>query len=239
MNLTKCSSYKKSLPISYSLGVFPTLELLENKSEAVEQILLSSKSGSNEGVYKILALCKKKNIHFEYSDKSITRLGGNGSIYAVGVFKKYQNQLDQSANHLVLVNPQDTGNLGSIIRTALAFNVVNLSIISPAVDIFDPKTVRAAMGANFKINFAYFSSFEEYADKFTRPFFLFMTNGEQELSKVDFSSPCSFVFGSESAGLSKELTHYGKTVYINQSNQVDSLNLAVAVGVSLYQISNN
>jgi len=239
MALSKCSRYQKDLPISYSLGVYPTLELLQSQPQQVEQVLLSSKGSKNSGVEKIIRLCQEKGIRLEQADKVITRLGGNGSTYAVGVFRKYSSPLNPSASHLVLVNPQDTGNLGCVIRTALAFGIADLGIIALAVDIFDPKTIRAAMGANFKINFEYFADFSQYASRFDRPLFLFMTDGRQELSLTNFPNLLSLVFGSESGGLSNKFTQYGQTVRITQSGQVDSLNLAVAVGIGLHSVKLN
>ena len=53
------------------------------------------------------------------------------------------------ANHVVLVNPGDMGNMGTIIRTMLGFNYSNLAIIKPGVDVFDPRVIRASMGALF------------------------------------------------------------------------------------------
>ena len=43
---------------------------------------------------------------------------------------------------MVLVNPSDMGNMGTIIRTMLGFNYVNLAIIRPGVDVFDPRVIR-------------------------------------------------------------------------------------------------
>lgn len=72
------------------------------------------------------------------------------------------------ANHVVLVNPGDMGNMGTIIRTMLGFNYSNLTIIKPGVDVFDPRVIRASMGALFNINFEYFDSFSEYLDKYPK-----------------------------------------------------------------------
>lgn len=59
-----------------------------------------------------------------------------------------------NANHVVLVNPGILGNMGTIIRTMLGFNYTNLAIIRPG-DVFDPRVVRASMGALFNINFEF------------------------------------------------------------------------------------
>ena len=44
----------------------------------------------------------------------------------------------------------------------LGFNYYNLAIIRPGVDVFDPRVLRASMGAMFHLNIEYFDSFEDY-----------------------------------------------------------------------------
>lgn len=61
------------------------------------------------------------------------------------------NETILDGNHVVLVNPSNAGNLGTIIRSCIGFGVEDIAIILPAVDLFDPKTIRASMGAKAKI----------------------------------------------------------------------------------------
>ena len=80
----------------------------------------------------------------------------------MGLFRKYETDFDGAKSHLVLVNPSNMGNLGTIIRTSIGFGINNLAIIRPAVDIYDPKCIRSSMGAFFELNFKYFDSFNDY-----------------------------------------------------------------------------
>jgi len=235
MNDVKTVPYQKKFGYSYAFGVFPTIELLENRPKDVIKVMLSSRGKSSPGVQKIQALCNKFQIKTEWAEGLITKIGGNVNTYAVGVFQKYAMKLEAGVNHLVLVSPEDTGNLGTILRTCLGFGIKNLAIIKPAVDIFDPKTVRASMGSVFKINFQYYDDFELYRQEHKNNLYCFMTNAKDELSATEFSEPFSLVFGSESAGLPKDFVNFGKSVFIKQSKHIDSLNLAVAVAVSLYK----
>ncbi len=73
-------------------------------------------------------------------------------------------ELEREKNHIVLVEPRNMGNAGTIIRTMLGFGYKNLALIEPAVDVFDPKVVRSTMGALFRINFEYFQTWEEYIE---------------------------------------------------------------------------
>lgn len=61
-----------------------------------------------------------------------------------------------------------------------------------------------------------------------------MTDGRVDLAQVAFHPPYALVFGPEGAGLGPEYHDLGTSVRIPQSSRVDSLNLAVAVGIALY-----
>ena len=229
--------YRKSFDYSYSLGVFPTIELLKHKAKSVLEVLISSKGKKNQGVLEITEVCRSRNIKIEVNDKLIGRLSPKENCYAIGIFRKFQTQLSGGKNHLVLVNPANMGNLGTIMRTMAGFHIDSLGIIEPSVDVFNPNVIRSSMGSVFQIFFQYFGSINEYIRSFDSNLYTFMTNGEQILDEVSFKEPFSLVFGNESSGLPDEYLKLGTSVNIPHSKNVDSLNLSIAVGVSLYQAS--
>jgi TrmH family RNA methyltransferase len=232
-------AYKKDFEYSYTLGVFPTLELLNSQIDKVIEVVLSSEGMENEGVIKIIDICKEYNIKYEINNKVINRISKKQNCYAIGVFKKYNIKLDMDKNHLVLVEPSDMGNLGTIIRTMLGFNIKNLAIIKPAVDIYDPKAIRASMGATFKISFEYFDSFEEYMMSFNHNIYTFMLDAKESLYDVNIKKdkPFSLVFGNEGSGLSHEFSNIGTSIIIPHSSEIDSLNLSIAVGIAIYEFT--
>lgn len=228
-------AYKKDFAHSYTLGVFPTLELLQRQPGSAMQVLLDSRGTKNEGVSKIKEICSGKRIPFEINDKVVSRLSPKENVYAIGIFKKYSCQLEADKNHLALVNPGDMGNLGTVIRTMTGFGVTNLAIVRPAVDIFDPKVVRASMGALFSLSFEYFNAFNNYQARFNHAVYPFMTNGKLSLDKIGFRTPFTLVFGNESSGLPGSFLQVGTSVSIPHSKDIDSLNLPTAVGIALYE----
>jgi TrmH family RNA methyltransferase len=234
-SIGKLRFYKKSLDYSYSIGVFPTIELLTQLPEMVQKVVLSSKSSKNAGVAKIRDLCGKKTIKIEESDKFIKKNSGKENCYAIGVFNKYERNITPGKNHLLLAGIRDMGNLGTICRTMLGFNMTNLAIIKPAADIFNPKVVRASMGSLFQLNFQYFEGYNEYQRKFSNTPYPFITDGKEELANVSFNEPYTLIFGSEAAGLDESFKETGTSVRIPQGTRVDSLNLSVAVGIALYE----
>jgi TrmH family RNA methyltransferase len=234
----RLKTYKKDFHYSYAFGVFATLELLQNRPELVLKILTHSRGTDNAGVDKIRALCLQHDIAVEQADKAVERLGKRGDTYAIGVFEKATHPLNAAVNHLVLVNPSNTGNLGTVLRTMLGFGYANLGLIPPAVDIYDPRVVRASMGALFQINFATFERFEDYQAAFpSHAVYPFMTDGSISLAQATFEQPHTLVFGNESAGLPDAYHNVGMAVSIPQHDAIDSLNLAVAVGIGLYASS--
>ncbi len=229
----KLKRYKKEYDYSYSLGLYPTIELLKYKPECVRQLVFHSKFASSEGARVISESSAKHSVPVEWSDRIVETLSPKKNCYVVGVFDKYYSSLDTDADHVVLVNPSDNGNLGTILRTMLAFEVENLAIVSPAVDVFSPDVIRASMGALFRVNVEYMDDIRTYRSEFDRPLFLFMTDGDQSLEEIVWEHPAGLVFGNESSGLPDEYRQLGYSVYLPQSGKVDSLNLAVAAGIVL------
>jgi TrmH family RNA methyltransferase len=228
--------YKKSFEHSYTLGIFPTVELITIRPESVIKVLVSSSYRADSDM-DILKLCKEYNIKTEINDKAINKISSKENCYVAGVFQKYQCDLSESS-HIVLVNPSNMGNMGTIIRTLTGFGLSDLAIISPGVDIFDPKVIRASMGAIFKINFKYYDSFGEYYNNFIKhKFYTFMLKGAISLKEVnhDISESFSLIFGNEATGLNDSFAHIGTSIIIKHTDRIDSLNLTIAAGIAMYQ----
>lgn len=238
-------SYKKDFDYSYTLGAFPSFELIKAMPEAVTEVFAHSSFTDME---KLQSLCAEKNVKLTVNDKIINKLSDKGNVYVIAVFEKYAQKLDNSKPHIVLVNPSDMGNMGTIIRTAVGFGIMDMAVIEPAADSFNPKTVRASMGSLFRIRHQKFSSFKEYADytgvdlsdrNAKRQIFTFMLNGENQLTVSSCPKPelFSLVFGNEATGLPNEFLDYGTSIIIPQSEYVDSLNLTIAAGVGMYMFT--
>jgi TrmH family RNA methyltransferase len=214
------------------------MELLLHRPQKALGVIAHPRGAGNEGITKIQALCEKHLIPFEIQDKAFGRIGAREIDYAVGVFKKVEVRLDRAGDHVVLVTPGGMGNLGTILRTMLGFNFQDLAIIQPAADIFHPDTVRASMGALFQLRYQRFDSFKQYQKIYDRNFYCMMTDGRVNLWDVAFESPFGLIFGNESSGLPEVFNSTGTSVKIHQSNKIDSFNLAVSLGVTLYEARN-
>ena len=159
--------YRKEDSVSYSLGITLTFELLKFKTEYVNRVFVHSAMKQGDTLDKLLKLCKDSDIEVVYADKIFNVLSQKDNCYVIGEFRKFESGLDKDSSHIVLVNPSNAGNMGTIMRSALGFGMNRMAIIRPAVDAFDPKVVRASMGAIFSTEFVYFDSFDEYMKKYT------------------------------------------------------------------------
>jgi len=230
--------YKKEYKHSYAIGVYPTLELLEHTHPNVICVVIHPNGKVNKGAKKIQGTCEELEIPIHFEEKTFKRIGARDNDFAFGVFKKELPQLIESENHIVLVNPMSKGNLGTIMRTMVGFGFLNLSIIQPSSDIYHPDVVRASMGAIFQLHIENFQTFNEYCESFEQNIYTLMTNGKKILNEETFIQPFCLVFGNESSGLNETFHSLGNSVKIPQNNKIDSLNLAVAAGITMYQTSN-
>lgn len=227
--------YQKGFEHSYAYGVFPTIELLTHRPDCALRVLLSSKGEGSDGFARIHDLCRAANVPAETADRTLQRLGTRDNEHAVGVFRKFDSPLETGANHVLLYQPSDMGNLGAIMRTMLAFDVTDLAVITPAADVYHPKVVRASMGGLFQMRFETFNGLEEYRSRFDRRLYPLTTGSGTDLTATEFAQPWTLMLGGEGPGLPEEHIRAGECVRIPQSGRVDSLNLAVAAGVALYE----
>lgn len=232
----KFQKYDKDLEYSYTLGFFPTIELVVYQPKQVIKVIFSKKAEKSKAFLDLIDECKQKNIPIELDERQVEKLAQKDNTYVVGIFKKYEQSLQKSENHVLLYKPADIGNMGMIIRSALAFNIQNIGIISPGVDCFNPKVIRASMGAFFNCNIQYFASLDEYVNLFKNKLYIFDIKGEKFLHESKITKPFTFFFGTEGDGLPDKLLQYGEVTKIPyESSQVESLNLANSVSIALYQ----
>ena len=236
----KLTKYNKNNDYSYTFGIFPTFELVKNRAERVIKIILSSKLKISEDVKNLLNLCEKKNIRIEYDDRVINRVADKENCFVVGVFEKYETKFDITDRNLVLFNPSDMGNMGTIMRTMLGFGISNLIIIKPAVDHFNPKVIRASMGAIFSLNILEFDSIGSYLERSKNKKYFFMLKGNNILGKFEIKDKkYDLIFGNEASGLPENLLNYDESVVIKHTNKIDSLNLPISIGIALYEFTKN
>jgi TrmH family RNA methyltransferase len=135
---------------------------------------------------------------------------------------------------------RDPGNLGTVIRTVDAVGARGLILVGDTTDPFSPETVRATMGSVFAVPIARASVQEFLA---WRKNFAGLVAGTHLKGAVDYRSvdyagrPVLLLMGNEQQGLPDDLAAAcDRLLRIPQAGRADSLNLAVATGVMLYEV---
>lgn len=132
----------------------------------------------------------------------------------------------------------DPGNLGTLARTALAVGADALLLLPGTVDYYNPKVVRASMGAVFNLPAYQASDNDEAYGLLRRTTVKILTaaaGGNTPYYEADLTVPLAWVFGSESEGVDDFwLRIADDTVYLPMSDHSESLNVAVSAGVLLY-----
>ena len=229
-------AYRTELDYSYAPGIFPSMEALLARPERVRRILVHSAAEGREGIGKLTALAGEHRIRVEEADRALGRISGKENCYAAAVFGKFTDTLRGDQPHVVLHNPGDAGNVGTILRTALGLGMEDVALIRPCVDVFDPRVVRASMGSLFRLRVRVYDTFEEYRAEFPdRALYPFMLDASVPLGEItDIPEVYSLIFGNEGSGLPPEFAGMGQSVRIESNDKVDSLNLGIAAAIGIY-----
>lgn len=147
--------------------------------------------------------------------------------------------LGQPPGWVALDRVADPGNLGTIMRTADAVGASGLILIGPSTDPYDPAALRGSMGAIFALGLARATPATFAAWKRERGAFVLGTSDKapNDYQALVYPQPLVLLMGSEREGLSPELLALcDALVSLPMRGRSDSLNLAVATGVMLYEL---
>lgn len=140
---------------------------------------------------------------------------------------------------LVLDGVQDPGNVGTLLRTAFALGSPGGILLSGTADPWNPKVLRGAMGATFRFPFASAADGEFAAWVATHGVTLWVASVEgKALQRARPAGPLAVVVGNEGAGVRdtvQSLAH--QLVAIPLARGAESLNVAVAAGILLYEVT--
>lgn len=147
----------------------------------------------------------------------------------------------KGSKFLILDGIQDPGNLGTIIRSAVAFNIDTIVLTENTVDLYNPKVLRATQGMFFHINVVTMSGVEAVT-KIRRAgipvYGTSVTNGYdvRELAE-DEKKKFALVMGNEGNGVREEVSSLcSKNLYISMNKKVESLNVGIATSILLYEL---
>lgn len=140
---------------------------------------------------------------------------------------------------IALDHVRDPGNLGTIIRTADAVGASGVILVGETTDPFAVEAVRATMGSLFHVPIAKMSrdAFKALARRWPGAVVGTHLSGADDYRSVEYKAPTLLLMGNEQAGLPDDMAEAcSRLVRIPQAGQADSLNLAVATAVMLFEI---
>ena len=155
----------------------------------------------------------------------------------IGVAKKITK--DSIGNRIVILdNIQDPGNLGTIIRSAVAFNADTIVLSNDTVDLYNDKVLRATQGMIFKINIVR-KDIIPFIQSIKDDYYIYGTkvNGGNSLKKIEKNNKFAIIMGNEGNGMSNTLDELCDSfIYIDMNKECESLNVGVATSIILYEL---
>jgi TrmH family RNA methyltransferase len=142
--------------------------------------------------------------------------------------------VNETAQFVVLLEDiQDPGNLGALLRTAAAAGVEQAYLSTACADAWSPKCLRGGQGAHFRLAIQERADLPAVARRF--PVHAAILGAPQSLFDLDLRGAVGFAFGNEGAGLSEALCACSSPFSIPMSDRVESLNVAAAAAVCLFE----
>ena len=170
--------------------------------------------------------------------KKLTELDTPNKI--IGIVKK-NTPLPIGNKILILDNIQDPGNLGTIIRSSVAFDIDTIVLSPNTVDIYNPKVMRSTQGMIFYTNIITLELKEFISEIKTKNYTIFGTNvrNGKNIKEITLPEKFALVLGNEGQGVSKEIESLcDDNIYIKMSSKCESLNVSVATSILLYEVYN-
>lgn len=157
----------------------------------------------------------------------------------MGICKKIIPNENLGNKILILDKVQDPGNLGTIIRSAVAFNVDTIILSEDTVSIYNSKVIRASQGMLFHINIKIGNLKEEIDNLKRQNYKIYSTdvNNGKSLKSLEKIDKFAIIMGNEGNGVSDEINKLSdEYIYINMNENCESLNVAIATSIILYEL---
>lgn len=155
----------------------------------------------------------------------------------IGLASK-KNEGPIKGNVLMLDEIQDPGNLGTIIRSAVAFNIETIVLSPNSVDVYNEKVIRSTQGLIFKVNIIRKDLFETIELLKKNKYTIISSSLDGGDEYIVHNNKYALIVGNEGAGVSQELIDVSDELYkLDMDKNVESLNVAVATSIMLYNLN--
>ena len=158
----------------------------------------------------------------------------------IDIIYKEEFFLDAKERVIILSSVRDPSNLGSVIRSAVAFGVDHIIITADSADIYNPKTVRSAMGSLFRVKVSIVHDINSFVTAMKgcgrRVLAAELSENAISLSDIGLKPSDAVIIGNEGHGISPELSALcTESVYIPISKKTESLNASVAAALFMWE----
>ena len=223
------NKYVKTDEYSYCLGMSLTVEALKHKANYIKEVVLSSKANKNQQLDYLLDLCNKNNIIPRYDDNLISQLSLKENCYCIGIFKKFYTSLETN-KHIVLYRFNSFGELGTIFRSAVSFDFKDIVLVDSDIDYFDPRCIRASMGAIFHINVVKYNSLNDYFNDNKKQIIIpFVSKSDKELNELKLDDKYSLIISQNYF----DLDEYKNNGYYLAHNNLEEISLSIRSSIIL------
>ena len=175
---------------------------------------------------------------FYVSENVMNKIKSINTSKYIGICSKKDSNEYIGKRYLMLDKVSDPGNLGTIIRSAVAFNIDTLILSDDSCDVYNDKTIRATEGALFRLNIIREPLLEAITNLEKLNINIYGTDvikGEN-INTVDKNNFC-VIMGNEGSGISDKVKNkIDKYIHL-RTNNVESLNVAVATSIILYELN--
>ena len=202
--------------------------------EGIKNFDMALKYGKVKQVFTTIGLPKiKQDVEaYKVNDEVLRKLANSDNPEGiVFVCEQLEPRKDKKDYHKIVYLDQinDPGNLGTILRTAVAFDYDAVILSKSSVDLYNEKVIAASKGAIFLID-AYYDDISNYTEG--RQVIVSALDDAIPLSQLEKPKDFVLVLGNESHGVSEEILKLAnKVVKIEMNDNIDSLNVGVAGGI--------
>ncbi|MBQ8891940.1 MAG: RNA methyltransferase [Bacilli bacterium] len=157
----------------------------------------------------------------------------------IGVVKMNDSNSIIGNRVVMLDDVRDPGNLGTIIRSSVAFNVTDIVLSRESVDLYNEKVIRATQGMIFKINIIRKDIVDIIKELKEKNYLILGTNVKNgtDVSFIN-TNKYALIMGNEGSGVKPEILNMcDKNIYIEMSPECESLNVGVATSIILYELN--
>ncbi len=181
-----------------------------------------------------------KNADYFVTKEIMEKISEQKSISYNAAVVRFIKEDSITGNVLILDGVQDPGNLGTIIRSCIAFGVSNIILSDNSVDLYNSKVIRATEGMIFNINVLRRNLIEFIPIVKNLGYKIIGTDVKNGINIKDINKEnIAIVMGSEGQGLRDDVKNMcDDFVYIKMNNACESLNVGVATSILLYEVYN-